>query len=121
MTSENLGSFLNLSALLLGYAPFSLQRVCGWYVGNPFGLHAGQDVSAEAGDLPISSPAFSGVTGHVRVLTVSQASDLLLRTGLMDVQVHSIGNMPLPMVIGKPLEAIFPRRGHFLLMRARKP
>ena len=121
MTSENLSSFLNLAAMLLGYTPFSLLAVGGWYLGNPLGLHYGKEVHGETPNVPMDDPAYSGIMGHNRVLTVLQARDLLQRIGFVDIEVRSIGLMPLPGWLGRRLENLMPRRGHFLLMRARKP
>jgi len=121
MTSENLCSLMNLAALAMGYTPFSLQGVCGWYLGNPLGLHAQQDIPIDFGELSPAAPEFSGVSGHVRVLSVSQARALLEKVGFVEVEVRSIGLMPLPRWLGYPLERLMPRRGHFLLMHARKP
>jgi len=118
ITSENLTSLLNLGALLLGYAPFSLQRVCGWYVGNPLGLHHSE---VDDGGVPLDHPAFPGITGHIRVLSVTQAVDLLAQTGFINCQVSSIGLMPLPEIMSKPLEHWIRRRGHWLHMKAQKP
>jgi SAM-dependent methyltransferase len=118
ITSENLTSILNLSAMALGYTPFSLMRCCSWYLGNPLGLHYGEHVDE---GVPITDPAFAGVTGHVRVLSVLQAQELLSRIGFADVEVSSIGLAPLPEWIGRPIERFVPRRGHWLLIAARKP
>ena len=54
VTSENLTSFLNLGAMVLGYTPFTLMRVCGWFLGNPLGLHYGEEPEE---DVPITDPA----------------------------------------------------------------
>ena len=121
MTSENLCSFLNLSAMLLGYTPFSLLAVGGWYLGNPLGLHYGKEVHAEAPDVPMDHPAYSGIMGHNRVLSVAQSRDLLKKIGFVDIDVRSIGLMPIPGWLGRPLEKLMPRRGHWLLIKARKP
>lgn len=117
IASENLTSFLNLSAMSLGYTPFSLIRVCGWYLGNPLGLHYGE--TDEEG-VPITDPAFAGVSGHIRVLSVLQAKELFERIGFK-VEVGSIGLMPIPDCIGRHLEKLMPRRGHFLTVEGRKP
>lgn len=119
MTSENLCSLLNLGAMMLGYTPFSLLAVGGWYLGNPFGLHAGEDVHKF--EAPLEDPAYSGITGHNRVLSVPQARDLLNKIGFQDVEVRSIGLMPLPQWLGRMLEKWMWRRGHFSMMLARKP
>jgi len=118
ITSENLTSFLNLGAMLLGYTPFTLMRCCGWYLGNPLGLHYGEHV--EEG-VPITDPAFAGVTGHVRALGALQAQELFQRAGFTAVEVSSMGLMPLPDWLGRRLERLMWRRGHLLLIQAKKP
>jgi SAM-dependent methyltransferase len=118
ITSENLTSFLNLGAVMLGYTPFTLMRCCGWYLGNPLGLHYQEHV--EEG-VPIEDPAFAGVTGHVRALGVLQAQELFEKIGFTDVAASSIGLMPLPDWLGRRLERFMPRRGHLLLIHAKKP
>jgi SAM-dependent methyltransferase len=117
ITSENLTSFLNLGAMALGFTPFTLMRCCGWYLGNPLGLHYQEHV--EEG-VPITDPAFAGVTGHVRALGVLQAKELFERVGFK-ASVSSIGLMPLPDWLGRRLEGVLRRRGHLLLIEARKP
>lgn len=117
VTSENLTSFLNLGAMMLGYTPFTLMRVCGWYLGNPLGLHYQEHI--EEG-VPITDPTFAGVTGHIRALSVLQAQELFERIGI-PAEVKSIGLMPLPDGLGRLLEPLMPRRGHLLLIRAVKP
>lgn len=118
ITSENLTSFINLGAMALGYTPFSLIRVCGWYLGNPLGLHYKEELEEEG--VSVTDPAFSGVAGHVRVLSVFQAQELLERVGFASVEVSSMGLIPLPDWLGRKLEKWMFRRGHFLLIRARK-
>ena len=49
ITSENLTSFLNTGAMMMGYTPFTLMRCCGWYMGNPMGLHSGGGTPNVAG------------------------------------------------------------------------
>jgi len=115
--SENLTSFLNTSAMLLAYTPFSLIRVCGWYLGNPLGLHYKEEVEEY---VDIDNPAFAGVTGHIRVLSVMQAEELFRRIGF-ETKVSSIGLMPIPDSIGQFLERWIKRRGHYLLIEGRKP
>jgi SAM-dependent methyltransferase len=117
ITSENLTSLLNLGAMALGYTPFTLMRCCGWYLGNPLGLHYQEHV--EEG-LPVDDPAYAGVTGHVRALGVLQAQELFARIGFAEVTVSSMGLMPLPDWLGRRLEGLMPRRGHLLLIQAKK-
>ena len=117
IASENLCSLLNLIALTLGYTPFSLMQTCGRYLGNPLGLHYNE---AHPALLPIDHPAFSGVSGHVRVLTVRQARELFQLAGF-ETEVRSIGILPLPDGLSRLLEPVIKQRGHFLIIRAKKP
>lgn len=117
VTSENLCSLLNCLALCLGYTPFSLMQTCGRYLGNPLGLHYNEIISEP---LPIEHPAFAGVSGHIRVLTVRQAKELFVLAGF-DVNARSISILPLPDGLSRWLERFTPHRGHYLLVHARKP
>lgn len=116
--SENLTSFLNLGAMILGYTPFTLMRVCGHYLGNPLGLHYGEK---DDQGLPVTHPAYAGVTGHIRALSVLQGRELFELVGFVDVDCRSLGLMPIPDFLGRRLERFMPRRGHFLTLQARKP
>ena len=117
IASENLTSFLNLGAMTFGYTPFSLIRVCGWSIGNPLGLHYG---TTDEEDVPMTDPAYAGINGHIRILSVLQAKELFERIGFNAI-VGSIGLMPIPDLIGRHLEKLMSRRGHFLTIEARKP
>jgi len=117
ITSENLCSLLNWMALSLGYTPFSLMQTCGRYLGNPLGIHYLEKHSEE---LPLDHPAFSGVSGHVRVLTVRQARELFNLVGF-EAEAHSISILPFPDSVSQVLEKVVKHRGHFLNIRARKP
>lgn len=117
VASENLCSLLNLFAMSLGYTPFSLMQVCGRYLGNPLGLHYNEQL---AEPLPIDHPAFAGVSGHIRVLTVRQASELFALEGFK-VNAWSISILPLPDGLSRLLEKFIRNRGHYLIVEAVKP
>jgi SAM-dependent methyltransferase len=117
MTSENLCSFLNLGAMMLGYTPFTIANCCGWNVGNPFGLYTDKEGTQW---VPMDDPAFSGVTGHVRALSVPQGKEIFDRVGF-ETESTSIGLLPLPDVVSQAFEGMFPWRGHFLMIKAVKP
>ena len=117
VTSENLCSLLNLMALTAGYTPFSLMQTCGRFLGNPIGLHANESIGEP---LPIDHPAFSGVSGHIRVLTVRQARELFEWAGF-EAESRSISILPLPDGLSRLLEKVTRNRGHYLLVRGRKP
>ncbi|MDZ4199071.1 MAG: class I SAM-dependent methyltransferase [Kiritimatiellia bacterium] len=120
VTSENLTSWLNTTALILGYTPFSLQQTCGWYLGNPFGLHSGEEIDIDLHSVSQQDPAFSGISGHNRVLGARQAYELFCRVGFSNVEIQTVGLMPMPGILGRRLERVFRYRGHWLLVAARK-
>ncbi len=76
LSTESLSSLPNRLALLFGFAPFSLQPCCGRYYG---GWKRGV-VTAER-QVVRTSPTWSGVNGHVRVLTRGQLLALLTDNG----------------------------------------
>jgi SAM-dependent methyltransferase len=118
IATENLCSLLNWCALTLGYTPFSLMQTCGRYLGNPLGQHYGKP---HLEIVPMDHPAFSGIGGHVRVMTVRQARELFELVGFQDVEARSISILPLPDGLSRALEKFIRNRGHFLTLRARKP
>jgi len=118
IATENLCSLLNWLALTLGYTPFSLMQTCGRYLGNPLGLHYMKPHVENS--VPMDHPAFSGIGGHVRVLTVRQAKELFELVGF-EVEARSISILPLPDGLSRMLEGVITNRGHFLTLRARKP
>ena len=118
ITTENLCSLLNWCAISFGYTPFSLMQTCGRYLGNPLGLHYNE---ALAEPLPLDHPAFPGVSGHVRVLTVRQAKELFELVGFEAVDSRSISILPLPDGWSQLLEKAVKNRGHYLTLQARKP
>lgn len=86
LSTENLASWPNVFALLLQRAPFSTQAVCGRFVGG------WKDGEACYGfDLAASHPTFSGVKGHVRVMTTGQLRELLERAGFVVWSKHGYG------------------------------
>ncbi len=118
IATENLCSLLNCFALFMGYTPFSLMQTCGRYLGNPLGLHNNEPLSEP---LPIDHPAFAGVSGHVRVLTVRQARELFAWSGFVEIEARSISILPLPDGLSQMLEGVIKNRGHYLILKARKP
>ena len=118
IATENLCSLLNWFALTLGYTPFSLMQTCGRYLGNPLGLHY---MEPHEESVPMDHPAFSGIGGHVRVLTVRQARELFELVGFDQIKAASISILPLPDALSRMLEGVVKNRGHYLTLRAQKP
>jgi hypothetical protein len=57
----------------------------------------------------------------VRVLTVRQARELFALSGFETQEVRSTGILPLPDWFSRAIEGFVIHRGHFLLIRCRKP
>ncbi len=117
IATENLCSLLNWFAITFGYTPFSLMQTCGRYLGNPLGLHYNAPIPEP---LPLDHPAFPGVSGHIRVLTVRQAQELFELVGF-ETEARSISILPLPDSLSRFLERFIKHRGHYLILKARKP
>lgn len=88
ISTENLVSLPNLFAMLCQRAPFSTQAVCGQFVGGWKHGPAGDNFGA--GTNP-SHPAFAGVRGHVRVMTVGQIFRLLTDAGFEVIEKRGFG------------------------------
>ena len=84
ISSENLASLPNLLALSVGMTPFSLQPCCGEFRG---GFKRGP-VNPDC-DKPINHPCYSGMRGHVRVMTKRQMRELLEAAGFEVLRVRT--------------------------------
>ena len=103
--TENLASWHNLGALLLGYQPFSSTNITPLEsLGNPFALHAGE------------SPNPGHV--HVHVITLRALKDLFTRCGLTIKSAWGAGYQPLSGSSGRVLAKIDPRHSHFICVVA---
>ena len=130
--TENLASWPNILALLLGWQPFSTTPIEGWIVGNPYAVHgdAATTPTKEAGRIQIENSQFaqkyyqtgiSGTTGHVRVLSYEGLKALMIKTGFESILVDSTGFPPFSGKIAEILHGISRKHGHFLLGFGRKP
>ena len=86
LSSENLASMPNLFALIFQRAPFSTQAVCGHFLGGWRDGEAGYGIRCHP-----NHPAFAGLRGHVRVMTVGQLRQLLAMAGLDILSKHGFG------------------------------
>lgn len=86
LSTENLASWPNLLALLSGCAPFSTQPCCGRYRG-------GWKVEElpHTWNVADNHPCYSGMSGHVRVLTARQLIGMLREGGFTIQKVYYFG------------------------------
>lgn len=98
LSTENLVSLPNLFAMAFQKAPFSTQAVCGRFIGGWRDGDAGYGVACAP-----NHPAFAGLRGHVRLLTVGQLKTLLEWSRFKVLSKHGFGG------------------NHYVLFHARRP
>jgi SAM-dependent methyltransferase len=108
--TENLASWHNIGALLLGFMPFTLTNVSSLGpIGNPFALHAGKPSTR--------GPSWQ----HVHALTTTGLRSLVEAHGLQVVRVLAAGYYPFVGRAASALASRDPRHAHFIGVVARKP
>jgi SAM-dependent methyltransferase len=101
--TENLASWHNVLALVLGYQPFSLTNVSSLRpIGNPLALHAGEPPGSES-------------LQHIHVMTLSALRDLFVAHGFTVESAWGAGYHPLP----ARTAALDTRHAHFIGILAR--
>lgn len=106
--TENLSSWHNIFALILGLQPFSLTNVSEkGAIGNPFVLKA------------VEGPKYS-TWQHTRVLTWRGLRDIFEIHGFEVVGYRGYGYFPLPPFMANILSRIDPRHSAFPLIKVRK-
>jgi SAM-dependent methyltransferase len=106
--TENLASWHNVAALMLGYQPFSATNIssCG-PVGNRFALHAGEAGAEEA-------------LQHVHVITLTALKDICAAHGFTIEAEIAAGYHPFRGRLAARLAALDPRHAHFVGVVARR-
>jgi SAM-dependent methyltransferase len=105
-STENLASWHNIAALLLGWQAFSLTNVSrtGFGLGNPMANLRGED--------PLD-PGWE----HMRIFSYRGLAELVQAHGFTDVHVFGAGYYPLPSSCAR----FDPRHAAFLTVRGIKP
>jgi SAM-dependent methyltransferase len=107
--TENLASWHNVGALVMGLQPFSLTNVSSrGYLGNPFALHLGQSIPVEASQ-------------HIHVVTLPALRDLFSLHGLVPERIWGAGYHPLSGKLARLGARFDPRHAHFIGLVARRP
>jgi len=107
--TENLASWHNVAALVLGLMPFSLTDISATGpVGNPFALHAGEPVGRGES------------WQHIHVLTTVALRDLFAAHGFAVERTFAAGYYPAVGRLATALAARDPRHAHFIGIVARR-
>jgi SAM-dependent methyltransferase len=105
--TENLASWHNLGALVLGFQPFSVTNISNLRpIGNPFALHAGEPPVGESWQ-------------HVHVVTLTALRDIFQAHGFELAASWGAGYHPFPGRVASGLAALDPRHAHFIAVLAR--
>jgi SAM-dependent methyltransferase len=100
--TENLASWHNVAALVVGYQPFSLTNISNERpIGNRFALHAGEPPAGEPWQ-------------HIHVLTLTALRDLFVAHGFAIESYWGTGYHPLPGRVAQRLAQLDPRHAHFI-------
>ena len=105
--TENLASWHNVGALLLGYQPFSLTNISErGSIGNPLALHLGEAAGGESWQ-------------HVHVVTLSALRALFEANGFRIESAWGAGYHPFTGRLAARLASLDPRHAHFIGVVAR--
>ena len=108
--TENLASWPNVFALLLGYMPFSLVNISQkGAIGNPLALHQQWDVA----------PGDSWQ--HVHVVTLRALREIFEYRGFEVERTFGAGYFPATGSLSRALATRSPKRAHFIGLVARRP
>ena len=106
--TENLASWHNVGALLLGLQPFSLTNVSDLRpIGNPLALHAGEP------------PEHGETWQHVHVLTLAGLRDIFAAHAFEVVDAWGAGYHPFGGRLAAALSVRDPRHSHFIAVVVR--
>ena len=106
--TENLASWHNVAALVLGYQPFSLTNVSSVRpIGNRFALHADERPRGESWQ-------------HVHVLTLAGLRDIFVAHDFTVADSWGTGYYPAPGRVGALLAARDPNHAHCIAVAVRR-
>lgn len=105
ISTENLSSWHNIFALILGWQPFSQDISSIKPVGNPFRLVSGQ------------KPPYAL---HIKIFTLKSLCEIAQLHGYKIEEVFGAGYYPLPNFLSKIASALDPYHSAFIGLKARK-
>lgn len=118
VSTENLSSWHNIFALILGFQDFSHHLIKKLHVGNPMSLHSGQKTVAW------SAKDNSGVDDtahpHIKILTYRSLIKVFEAYGFKYERGLGSGYYPLFGILSKFLSHIDPFHSHFITIKVRK-
>jgi len=110
LSTENLASWHNIFALLMGWQPFSLTNISEHHtgIGNPLSLHRGEE-------------GIPGPSQHLRIFTISSLVELLENQGFEIEQSLGVGYFPFKGKAARVLSKMDPRHSALITIKCRRP
>ncbi|MBC8453617.1 class I SAM-dependent methyltransferase [PVC group bacterium] len=114
ISTENLASWHNIFALLLGWQPFTMSQFSELKtaIGNPLGLDKGETTNPA-----LKYPSFR----HCLVLSYQGFKDLFETHGFVFEEIRGAGYYPLPVRLARLAAGLDARHSAFLTIKVRKP
>ncbi len=119
VSTENLSSWHNIAALILGWQDFSHHLIKKAHVGNPLALHKNEETCSWSGE------GNSGIdeTGfpHIKILTYKSIRKIFEAYNFKFVRGLGSGYYPLFGKVSFLASEIDPYHSHFITIKVRKP
>lgn len=119
ISTENLASWHNIVALVLGFQDFSHTIINKAHVGNPFSQHYGEKTAtwSRKDNSGVDDSAFP----HLKILTYFSLRKIFEEYGFKFEKGLGSGYYPLSGIVSRVATKIDPRHSHFITVKMRKP
>jgi 2-polyprenyl-3-methyl-5-hydroxy-6-metoxy-1,4-benzoquinol methylase len=118
ISTENLSSWHNIGALILGYQDFSHQLIKKVHTGNPMALHNSQKTGTWSNEE--SKGIDDSDFPHVKIVTYRSFRQVFEAYGLEYQRGYGSGYYPLPPFLANIVSRFDPYHSHFITIKIRK-
>jgi len=106
VSTENLSSWHNIFALILGYQDFS-HHCSQFYIGNPLSPHRMERLRKPTEQ-------------HIKIFAFQSMKEIFEINGFEVERITGAGYYPLPSRLSSVISSLDPRHAHFITLRAKK-
>ncbi|MEK7543287.1 MAG: class I SAM-dependent methyltransferase [Patescibacteria group bacterium] len=115
ISTENLASWHNIGALILGYQDFSHHLISKSHVGNPISVHYGEKTGGW-GDKSKGN-SHSVIYPHVKIPTYTSLINIFKAYNFIFEEGKASGYYPFFGILGKMMSSIDPYHSHFITIK----